>query len=310
MMNRDKIQWIKKATLVCFFSVLLMVFLLPAAVYSEEYSIDFVSSLYEGDWERYIAASHVGPYFLNENTVVFLEDGTNLVMIDIGDNSVKKIDLNSRNRRLYKVKEAIIVSIDNVFYSFDGVALKLVHEDIPLKDGFSYDFKLGLYKTDSGKRRRIIIPGLGIMSAKTLFNIPVLAKSRNSVYFTVKEDVRSGPLYCYSLANDELELLRENVRYFTFISDDRLLLYTIYGVYSLSPFNEFPGDFVIIDANNNSEIFNSDKVFYENGYECTVGDFDYNGNGKIVAFGGFLKVKNGKIVESYKSVILLKIDKK
>lgn len=310
--NREKTQWIKKATLVCFLSELLAVVLPQTAIYSEEYNIDFVSSLYGGDWPSYyVGTSQSGPYFIDENTVVFLDyESTNLITINIDHNSVKKVDLGSSDTKLYKFEGEIIVRIDDEFYSFDGVVLKPIHRDIPLKDGFSYDFKMGLYETDSEKRRRIIIPGLGIISARALLNIPVLSKSQNSVYFTLREDRCCGSLYRYSLEDNELELIRKRVRYFSFISEDRLLVYTkLSGKHKLLPLL-FHGDFVIIDTDNNSEFYNSDKVFYEKGYESIIGDFDYNGNGKIVALGGFHKVRNGKIVESNEMIILLKIDKK
>lgn len=310
-MNREKTQWIKKVTLVCFLSELLAVVLPQTAIYSEEYNIDFVSSLYGSDWGgSYVNAWQIGPYFLDENTVVFLEyGGTSLITINIDHNSVKKVELGSSDTELHKFEGRIIVRIDDEFYSFDGVVLKPIHRDIPLKDGFSYDFKMGLYETDSEKRRRIIIPGLGIISARALLNIPVLSKSQNSVYFTLREDRCCGPLYRYSLEDNELELIRKNVRYFSFISEDRLLVYTkLSSKHTLLPII-FHGDFVIIDTNNN-EFFNSDEIFYERGYESIIGNFDYNGNGKIVALGGFHKVRNGKIVESNKMIILLKIDKK
>ena len=185
--------------------LLLITNLIVIPIYSQEYNISFISKLYDGNWGRYIGARDRGPYFLNENTAVFIDENNSLITIDLDENLVSEKPLGSQNTKLYKIGEVIIVSIGNRLYSFDGLELISPVKNIPLSDNLYYSLNSGLYRLESGKMKPILIPGGISINAPYLSDIPVLSNDQNSIYFSVWEDEFAGSLYRYSLINEELQ---------------------------------------------------------------------------------------------------------
>lgn len=269
-------------------------------IYSQE--IDFKQSISYGSWGYYCDQESKGPFFLDNETIIYIDEYNTLNIADITGNTIFTKKLSSWKSKLYKGYENYYIEDNNNMFIFTNNEMEKSESNILITEDIMFSKSNGLYYINHNNKKEMIIPEMLNMDIK---DIPKLDNSGKFIYFIDKKDHLSGDLYKYSLLTKKLEKVNENIGSFSYLNNDEMLLYKVHSQNTILMFNEFPGDFFIFDTKTNKELFNSDLISFENNYEYSISSFDSNESGLIVAFGAYITVKNNMIDKNESSIILM-----
>lgn len=292
--------------------ILLLFFFCTLNLIAQDFQIEFKKVISDGDWGYYIGRNNRGPYFLDDNNVVYINDQYKLIIYNISLNLEKVIVEVDKRAYLNKTDEIILTDKNKKYVVKDNM---LVEDkgDHNLVGNYYFSMGIGIYR--KCKELEIIVRNeTRGMETTSFVTTPIIDQSETHILFLERYAEHPSHfgyrLMKYDTAMDELSVIYEDVVWFSLIpgAKDLLLIHSLDSEYSKLIMSEFPGDFKIINLHDGSLVQDFDQRDYSLSREFSINTFDINNLNEIVAFGALIKIgENNNVQSNYSPVILLEL---
>lgn len=227
-----------------------------------------------------------GPYFVDNENCVLLDEWNRLLYINIPFDKTEKIEYEQEGiPALFRIGSQVYLKTAGGFYLIQNKKLEYTKGNVRIDTGIFFNFRHGVYKT-KGYAVDVLIgkEDFGSDGNNQIYSTaPLLDKSKTKLIYLSPKSGAFSELVVYDLSQREKELTIRNVLWFSLLPaySDYIVLLKVESINTEG--NKMNVAFVIINLTNGELIRNIPGMEFTSTSKYIITNFDINEDAELIA---------------------------